>query len=434
MQAQEEELLRFAEANNMKVAGIYRDEGFSARKPLFRRKVMLDLLNDAKNRKFDRILFIKLDRWFRSLAEYYKCQAILEEHRISWQATMEDYNTASSDGRLKVNIMLSVAEAEADKTSERIKFVFDSKIKRKEAIAGAHSVPFGYTVREIDGVRRVVKDPETEHIVSDFFRMMVDRCYSIRYASTLTVEKYGIVRSYTQWHRMVQNEMYTGKYKGITDYCEPYLTPEEFQALGTSHKQAIRKTQQNRVYLFAGLMTCPNCGRRLSGKYNVGANGQEYIYYRCYKAINKSCDYNAKIAETAIERYLLENLREQMQGLVLTADAVAASNPNPPKKTEYEKLQEKLRRINVAYFANNMTDEEYAERTKVLQAQIAEAQAEEAKQEKPVNLDALREFLSTDFETIYLTLTRQEKRRLWRSVIQEIYTNGKEVSGIKFRP
>lgn len=432
MQAQEEELLRFAEANCMKVAGIYRDEGFSARKPLFKRKVMLDLLEDAKNRKFDRILFIKLDRWFRSLAEYYKCQAILEEHRVSWQATMEDYNTATSDGRLKVNIMLSVAEAEADKTSERIKFVFDSKVNRKEAISGARILPLGYTVREIDGVRRVVKDPETEHIVNEFFRML-SQGFSIRYASTLVVEKYGIVRSYTQWHRMARTEMYIGKYRGVTDYCEPYITQEEFDAIAANSTQAVRKTQQNRVYLFAGLMKCPRCGRRLSAKYNTGDNGQEYVYYRCYKSVNKACDYNIKIAETAIERYLLENLREEMQGLVLTADAVAASSTKPPQKPESEKLQEKLRRINVAYFANNMSDEEYAERTKALQAQIAEAQAEEAKQEKPVNLDALREILSTDFESIYLTLTRQEKRRLWRSFIQEIYTNGKEVAGVKFR-
>lgn len=433
LQAQEEELLAFAAANNMKIVDIYRDEGHSARKPLLKRKVMQQLLEDVKAKKIDRILFIKLDRWFRSISEYYQIQAILEANNVSWQATMEEYRTDSADGRLKVNIMLSVAENEADRTSERIKFVFNSKVNRKEAISGARCVPMGYTVKEIDGVKRLVKDPETEQIVNDFFRLQVDQGYSIRYASTLVVEKHGFIRSYTQWQRMTKNELYAGRYKGVDNYCEPYLTPEEFQIV-SSNKQAIRKTQNNRVYMFAALMKCPHCGRKLSGKYNTGQGGVEYNYYRCYKAINKACDYTVKIPETNIERYLLENVRKEMEKLILTAEVTAASTPGKETVPESEKLQEKLRRVNVAYFANNMSDEEYSERTKALQQQIAKAQEEEAKEEKPANLDALRELLSTDFEGIYPTLTKKEKRRLWHSIISEIYPDGKEVAGVKFKP
>lgn len=181
-------------------------------------------------------------------------------------------------------------------------------------------------------------------------------------------------------------------------------------------------------------MKCPHCGRKLSGKYNTGQGGVEYNYYRCYKAINKACDYTVKIPETNIERYLLENVRKEMEKLVLTAEVTAASTPGKETVPESEKLQEKLRRVNVAYFANNMSDEEYSERTKALQQQIAKAQEEEAKEEKPANLDALRELLSTDFEGIYPTLTKKEKRRLWHSIISEIYPDGKEVAGVKFKP
>ena len=77
--------------------------------------------------KIDIVVFTKLDRWFRNIAEYYKVQEVLETHNVNWKTIHEDYDTSTASGRLKINIMLSVAQDEADRTSERIKAVFDSK-------------------------------------------------------------------------------------------------------------------------------------------------------------------------------------------------------------------------------------------------------------------------------------------------------------------
>lgn len=131
LQTQEEVLTQYSNDHGYKIVGVYRDEGHSARKPALKRKVMQELLADVQTGKIDRILSIKLDRWFRNVREYHKIQEILEANNVTWQATMEDYNTATADGRLKVNIMLSVAENESDRTSERIKFVFDGSAAEK---------------------------------------------------------------------------------------------------------------------------------------------------------------------------------------------------------------------------------------------------------------------------------------------------------------
>jgi DNA invertase Pin-like site-specific DNA recombinase len=432
LKAQEEALLQFAAANNMKIVEIYRDEGYSARKPLLKRKVMQRLLEDAKARKFDRILFIKLDRWFRSIAEYYHIQSILEACGVSWQATMEEYRTDSADGRLKVNIMLSVAENEADRTSERIKFVFDSKVARKDPISPEHCLPYGYCIREIDGARRVVKDPETEHIVNEFFRLVMD--YNIRHAAIAVTEKYSLTRSYIQWYNMTKNEMYTGRYRGVEEYCEPYLTAAEFAYI-RAPRQPARKAKNNRIYLFAGMISCPHCGRRMTSRYMVSQsqNGPEYYYYRCFKSMSGACDYRTIASEMRIEKYLLSQIRKKMEDHLLCVEVAEKEKVEKQQKSESEKLAEKLRRVNVAYFANNMTDEEYTEKTKELQSKIAAAKAEEEKREKPVDLAAIRALLDTDFESIYETLTKEERRRLWRSVVAEIYVDGKEVTGLKFK-
>ena len=168
LDAQEEALIKYANEHNMKIVGIYRDEGHSARKPVLKRPTMLHLLEDVKAGKIDVILFTKLDRWFRNVSEYHAIQKILEKHNVVWQAILEDYQTATADGRLKVNIMLSVAENESDRTSERIKFVFDAKLAKKEVF---FNLPYGYKAEMIDGVRRAVKDSEVEHILPTRFSL-----------------------------------------------------------------------------------------------------------------------------------------------------------------------------------------------------------------------------------------------------------------------
>ncbi|MBO5953342.1 MAG: recombinase family protein [Oscillospiraceae bacterium] len=429
LQAQEDALVKYATENNMKIVGIYRDEGHSARKPVLKRPVMLQLLEDVKAGKIDRILVTKLDRWFRNVEQYYAVQRILDKHDVAWQAILENYETASADGRFKVNIMLSVAENESDRTSERIKFVFDSKLAKKECY---FKLPLGYTTEMIDGVRRVVKDPETQHIVEDFFQRAM--ATSIRVAAEEMNIKYDRVHPYKYWWQITKRELYTGMYKGIEDFAPAYITQEEFENLNNKRK-TIRKTKQNRVYIFTGLLRCPNCGRRLGGKYCTSgrAYNKEYMYYRCVGKLAGTCDFKI-VTEKNIEEYLLENVRKEMEQLVLSAETTPKEEKkSKPKKSEVEKLNEKLRRTNVAFFAGNMTDEEYAEQTKTIKEQIAKAQAAEAREEKPVDTKAVKAFLETDFESIYETLTKEERRTLWRSVVDEIVLDGTEPVGIKIK-
>ena len=125
-------LRAWAERNGMKDVTFYNDAGNSARKPYNKRPAMLRLLEDVQAGKIDLIIFTRLDRWFRNIAEYYKVQEILERHNVVWKAIQEDYDTSTASGRLKINIMLSVAQDEADRDSERIRTVMAAKRERRE--------------------------------------------------------------------------------------------------------------------------------------------------------------------------------------------------------------------------------------------------------------------------------------------------------------
>ena len=78
--------------------GIYIDDGVSGQK--LQREDFSRLMADVQAGKIQRILFTKLDRWFRSLRHYLNTQAVLEEHGVSWTAIDQPYfDTSTPHGR-----------------------------------------------------------------------------------------------------------------------------------------------------------------------------------------------------------------------------------------------------------------------------------------------------------------------------------------------
>lgn len=435
LQAQEDNLVQFAQDHNYKIVDIYRDEGNSARKQITKRKVVLQLLEDVKANKMDLILFVKLDRWTRNVKAYHKVQEILDEHHVSWQTTMEDYETMTANGRFKVNIMLSVNESESDRTSERIKFVFNNKRQRREwcFTGGPAQWPYGYKPGVIDGVKRCVKDPEKEAIVQDFWDYVV-KYNSVRKAGLYCCEKYGVTRHYRTWMVTARNELYTGTFHGVEDYCPAYISRKDWERIILGH-EIIKKTQNpNRVYLFTGLIRCPECGNTLKATFKTYPSDRsiEYNGYRCNNGKLRSCTFRHQLSERKIESYLLEHIRQDLENVVIEADAQQTKKRQQPKIHDLVALNEQLRRLNVIFIAGNISDEEYTAETAKIKTEIQKAKATEP--DKPtVNLEALRQLLQTDFLSTYEILTKEDRRRLWRSLIEEIYIDGTNVTGIKPR-
>lgn len=430
--AQEDSLVRYARERSYKVVGIYRDEGNSARKPVMKRPVMLQLLEDVKAGKIDRILFTKLDRWFRNVREYHNVQEILEAHKVTWQATLEDYDTLSANGRLRVNIMLSVNESEADRDSERIKFVFQGKRERKEwcFTGGPTHWPYGYMPQEIDGVKRCVKNPETEPIVQDFWDYVV-KYNSVRKAGMFCCEKYGITRNYRSWMVTARNELYTGTFHGVEDYCPAYISRADWERIILGH-EIIKKTQSpDRVYLFTGLIRCPGCGNTMKATFKTYPNdrSKEYNGYRCNNAKLRTCSYRHQLSERKIEKYLLENIQSELEAFLLQNEIEEKTKRRQPNVQNIVALNEQLRRLNVIYLAGNISDDEYTEQTRKLRQAIEKAKRLD-QENRPVNTAGLRQFLQTDFRSVYNTLNKEDQRRLWRTVIQEIQIDGTNVTGI----
>lgn len=331
--------------------------------------------------------------------------------------------------------MLSVAENESDRTSERIKFVLDGKRRRKEWCFPGDPVqwPYGYMPQVIDGVKRCVKNPETQPIVQDFWDYVVNY-NSVRKAGIYCCEKYGITRNYRSWMGNARNELYTGTFRGVEGYCEPYISREDWERIILGH-ELIKKTQNpERVYLFTGLIRCPVCGNTLKASFKTYPNDRtkEYNSYRCNNSRLRTCTYMHTPSERKIEKYLLENIQSQLEDYIIQVEAEATQKRPQPKAQSIVALNEQLRRLNVIFISGNISDEEYASQTKRLKADIDKARKQES-EVRPINLDKIKAFLQSDFRATYQSLSKEDRRRLWRSLIEEIYIDGNNVTGVKPR-
>ena len=125
-------------------------------------------------------------------------------------------------------------------------------------------------------------------------------------------------------------------------------------------------------------------------------------------------------------------MRELIEEFIVQA-GLEESKPKTKRVIKFDvaKLKEQLRRLNIAYFDGNITDQEYTQMAAKLKENIKKAE-ETQDEDKGPDLDALKGFLDTDFEDIYLTLEKEDKRRMWRSIIKEIRVENNGVVGVTF--
>lgn len=250
---QQHDLEQYARAHHYTVVGVYADEGNTARKALSRRKELQRLLDDVRADKVDIILLKCLDRWFRNVRDYYKVQDVLDQYGVNWECTQEDYNTTTTNGRLMLNLKLSIAQNESDQTSDRIKYVNEGKHRRKEETTSKH--PFGYELKDKHLV--VV---EKERPIVEFIFEQILAGYATHSIFRKILDKFGISIDARRVWRILRNPTYKGVRYGIPNYCPAIIPPEQFDRVQTILSRNQQPRQSGRIYLFSGKVVCPSCG------------------------------------------------------------------------------------------------------------------------------------------------------------------------------
>ncbi len=136
---------------------LYDDGGLSGGS--LERPALQRLLDDIRFGRVDQIVVYKIDRLTRSLADFAKIVDVLDEAGASFVSVTQSFNTATSMGRLTLNMLLSFAQFEREVTAERIRDKIAAS-KRKGLWMGGQ-VPLGY---DADGRTLKINEAEAEII------------------------------------------------------------------------------------------------------------------------------------------------------------------------------------------------------------------------------------------------------------------------------
>lgn len=140
LEAQETRLRALAQAQDVELAHVFVDAGFSAK--TMRRPALSELLTAIRAGEVSALYVMKLDRLTRRLEDLLTLVSLCEKHGTALISASEAIDTGSPAGKMMLQMLGVIAEFERGRASERIAdTAFD--LRSKGRVYCRHS-PFGY--------------------------------------------------------------------------------------------------------------------------------------------------------------------------------------------------------------------------------------------------------------------------------------------------
>ncbi|WP_235857915.1 recombinase family protein [Marimonas lutisalis] len=267
------------------------------------RPALQRLLDAVRQGQVDQIVVYKIDRLTRSLADFSKIVDILDAAEASFVSVTQSFNTATSMGRLTLNMLLSFAQFEREVTAERIRDKIAAS-KRKGLWMGG-SVPMGY---DPDGRTLKINEPEAETIrtLYDLYEHLgtvravkdeVDqrKLRSRRRTSANGKVTGGGVFDRGHVHHILTNPIYAGRirHKGkvFEGQHEAIIDPDRWdrvqKRLRACAARSRSKASAKRISLLCGKLF-DETGDRLTPSHSKTKSGVRLRYYISHRLVAQS--------------------------------------------------------------------------------------------------------------------------------------------------
>jgi site-specific DNA recombinase len=341
---QEERLLQYCEINDIQVDGTFRED-HSAKdfnRPEWKR--LIKTIKKDKARPPGNILFLKWDRFSRSIQYAYQMIGILKALNIRVSAIDQKLDLEVPESIVMLAIYLSIPEAE---NSRRGKNTSDGMRRARKLGRYPGKAPIGYkNLTNSDGKKFIApKQPEANHIKWSFQQIAIG-AYSLTHVRKMACLN-GFQCSRKNFWRVLRNPVYCGivtlsankdeeklLIKGIH---EPLISEELFQDVQSLLNNRARPTEKKEklkhLFPLRGCLICPYCHRRLTGSTSCGRNAK-YRYYHCCTPICKG-RFRADSIEAKYEEQL-ENISIKPEALKLFKLVLEDENVFTARKVLFE--------------------------------------------------------------------------------------------------
>ena len=377
------------------------------------RKDFQRMMRDVADKKIQLVLVQRYDRLARNTRDFCNIYHDMEQNGCNLVSVSQEIDTTTPYGKNFMYMQASMAELEWALTSERRKDANRYARSVGKCTLANHCLPFGYKTEYVDGIRRLVKDRDKEEIVVDifdYFKKYTNYCATAKYVN----EKYGLSFTNNIIKRIIRNTYYYGEYRGNMNFCEPYLTKDEWDIIQIK-KPVIRNDPNKRTeILFSGMIRCPSCNRLMRSCQKKHGSGKVYRYFHCEYNSSKTCNFKKVKSELLIEKMLIEYIDKQMS--LLSAE-IKDIEIQKKKIDDSDKYKKELDRLNTMYLKGRISEEFYDAEYLRLNDLIRLNKANTKAQDHTIDL---QDVFVDSWKEMYASLDKLGKKIFWREVIKEI--------------
>jgi site-specific DNA recombinase len=279
------------------IAERYDDGGFTGGN--MDRPALQRLMADIAAGKVDCVVVYKVDRLSRSLLDFAGMMQTFEKHKVSFVSVTQQFNTATSMGRLVLNVLLSFAQFEREIISERTRDKI-AATRRKGKWAGGHPL-LGYDI-DTNGYKLVVNPKEAERVRA-IFALYLEHGSLLpvveelgrrgwankRWTTRKGPERGGKSFTRTSLYHLLTNVAYAGKVRyraEVHDGEHPAVVdPGVFQRTQDTLRRNGRAgggpARNQFGALLKGLLRCGPCGCAMTPTHTTRGGAKHYRYYVC---------------------------------------------------------------------------------------------------------------------------------------------------------
>jgi site-specific DNA recombinase len=432
----------------------YDDGGFTGGN--MDRPALARLLVDISAGKVDCVVVYKVDRLSRSLLDFAKIMATLDEHKASFVSVTQHFNTTTSMGRLTLNVLLSFAQFEREIIGERIR---DKKAAtaRKGKWSGGTPV-LGYDVDRSGPSPRLVVNAEEAVRVRKIFDLYLQHGSLLPVVKDLAkrgwttkqwrtkagAERHGAPFNKTNLHHLLTNPVYAGKIRYKTDIYdgehEALVPPGKFSKVVEQLHQNGRNggvdVRNTHGALLKSLVHCKACGRAMVHTF-TSRGAKRYRYYTCTNVIKRGRDScpGRSLPAGEIERVVVDQVLGIAKDAELRAEVLELARKQMDAeaeglRTEQTELQRELARFHSeirilatqspATSAATAKIAELHERVQRGESRMAELQQQAADLERDRVDDEELAAAFTDFDGMWAALSPQEQARILRLLVARV--------------
>ena len=332
------------------------------------RESFFDLLNCIVNDEVDIVIVYKMNRMFRNAEESHVYRKKFRSHGVKIISVTEPIDEQTSAGRLTANMLANLDQYQSEIIADFVRSSLREMTRQGYYIGGY--IPHGYSLMEETHGKKKRKryqilESEAVH-VRKCFELYADGfslLYILHYLQDSGVKgRRGKSIGRTTLRRMLQNEMYIGTLRFVTEGYDDLIVENAIPAIvdmdvwnrvQTRHKanKPVTPRKHRELYPLTGKITCGYCGQHFFGisckVYKSDGSPYHYKYYVCSKRGSAHKCSPKRIRKEHLEKIALSAIKQHIlnDDMIKEIAHKAASISNDSPATTAEEIKSLKRKI-----------------------------------------------------------------------------------------